>query len=111
MLDSRGSEYIFITLDKQILTVLSAPVVELDPMSQMPNLIAVQVDTERIFLDKSDCFLEVNSVFKSLCNIVLMFLLIPRKLIVKNFGFKIIVCQAEYINDTFLEQHWYQWQY
>lgn len=91
--------------------MLSAPVVELDPMSQMPNLIAVQVDTERIFLDKSDCFLEVNSVFKSLCNIVLMFLLIPRKLIVKNFGFKIIVCQAEYINDTFLEQHWYQWQY
>lgn len=111
MLDSRGSEYIFITPDKQILTLLSAPVVELNPMRQMPNLIAVQVDTESIFLDKSDCFLEVNSVFKSLCNIVLKFLLIPRKLIIKKFGFKIMVCQAEYINDAFLEEHWYQWQH
>lgn len=73
----------FITQDKQILTMLSTPIVELNPMSHKPNLIATWIDTVNILLNESDKFLEKNSVSEDICNIVLK--LVIRKSDVQNY--------------------------
>lgn len=77
------------TKDKQILTLLSTPVVDLNPVSHMPDLVVAWVDIANISLNKSDWFLKTNSVSDNKYNVILKFLLaLRKKVMIKAFGFK-----------------------